>query len=219
MAFSYTVTPLPQVWPGKPTPPYQQRRAPFKSVPGKAFTLLGTEIRRLGGKNVKIAIDVTSGSIRNDGMLYSNARPKSPGVIVSFDVPDGVLQFPCDTFRFWEANIDAIGRSLQALRMVNRYGVQQGKQYTGFKALPASTAPAATAATVLTTDAAAQLLANYSGLSAVDVLQDRTVAQAAARTARYRTHPDRTRSATSDEFQRVQTAIHLLADHHGLSVL
>jgi hypothetical protein len=44
---------------------------------------------------------------------------------------------PCDTFTDWKSNLRAIAKSLEALRLVNRYGVTQcGEQYQGFAALP-----------------------------------------------------------------------------------
>jgi hypothetical protein len=48
------------------------------------------------------------------------------------------MSFPCDTFDDWQDNLRAIAKSLEALRMVDRYGVtRNNEQYRGFTALGA----------------------------------------------------------------------------------
>ena len=207
MALDYRLTPLPPAWPGKATPQYARRRAPFKTIETKALALLGREIRMLNGKNVQIAVDVEPRQIRQDGMLYANARPKSPAAIVSFDTKDGRLQFPCDTFGFFWANIDAVARALEALRMVDRYGVQQGRQYTGFKAIPASTT------TALSTESAAAAVSARSGISVQRILTVRDDARSAIRMARAKSHPDAGGSAA--DFTLIGEAKRVLELHHG----
>lgn len=206
MTFEYRVIPLPAVWPGRSTPDWERRRSPFKSVPGKALRLLAREIGMLNGTNVRIAIDVAPDRIRQDGMLYANARARTPAVIVLFDTPRATLQFPCDTFTFWESNVDAVARALEALRLVDRYGVQQGAQYTGFKALPASTAP------TMTAEAAAVILASPT-FAARDILADPLRARDAWRMARARTHPDA--GGTLDAWHQIETARAILEAHFG----
>lgn len=211
MTLQYRLEPLPVAWPGRATPHHARKRAPFKTIETKALTLLGREIRHLDGRNVRIAVDVEERHIRQDGMLYANARPRSSSVIVSFDTPDGRLQFPCDRFSFFWANIDAVARALEDLRRVDRYGVQQGKQYTGFKALPAGSS------TTLTTEAAARIVAEHSGVHVSEVLCSSGNAREAIRTAAARTHPDRNGGAT-EAFQRVQVARATLTAHFGVAV-
>lgn len=217
MSFDYRVIPMPEPWPGKPTPEWKRSRAPFKGTPGKALKLLAREIRMLNGKNVRIAIDVRPDQIRLDGQLYASARARTPGVVVIFDVSDGTLQFPCDRFLYWESNVDAVARALEALRMVDRYGVQQGKQYTGFKQLPASTAP------TLNAEQAAVNLVSVTGWKEPiashvrRILTEREFARDVARIAMSRLHPDRGGSA--ELFSGAQDAIKVLALHHGVSTL
>jgi len=212
VSFDYRVIPMPEPWPGKPTPEWKRSRAPFKGTPGKALKLLAREIRMLNGKNVRIAIDVRPDQIRLDGQLYASARARSPGVVVLFDVSDGTLQFPCDRFLYWESNVDAVARALEALRMVDRYGVQQGKQYTGFKQIPASTGT-----TMDTREAATVIASGQESFSAADVLRDRIVARDAVRIARARTHPDA--GGSPETFHRIGIAANVLAAHHGVSSL
>jgi len=207
VTFDYRVIPLPSVWPGRSTPDWQRRRAPFKSVPGRALRLLAREIGMLNGKNVRIAIDVHVDRIKLDGQLYANARARTPAVIVIFDTKDGTLQFPCDTFTFWEANVDAIARALEALRMVDRYGVQQGRQYAGYKQLPSSTAP------TMTAEAAATALANRSPFSMREIPGDVGRARLAVRSARAKTHPDA--GGSTEQWHQVETARAVLEAHFG----
>ncbi|HEX5180772.1 MAG TPA: hypothetical protein VFW04_15655 [Gemmatimonadaceae bacterium] len=218
MSFDYRVVPLPATWPGKATPAYARRRAPFKGTPGKALKLLAREIGMLNGKHVRIAIDVREDQIRLDGQLYASARARTPGVIVSFEVSDGTLQFPCDTFLFWESNVDAIARALEALRMVDRYGVQQGKQYTGFKAIPATTAPVQSAeqAAVNIASLVAPIDENVTA-TVRRILSDREFAGASWRKARAKAHPDA--GGNDGLFVAVQRDAQILAAHHGVASL
>lgn len=206
-SFDYRVTPLPAVWPAKATSVYERGRPQFKTIWTKALTLLAREIAKLGGRNVEIAVDIDDRHLRNDGQLRADARPKSPAVIVSFDVAKTRLAFPCDTFTFWQENVDAIARALEALRMVDRYGVQQGKQYTGFKAIPATTG------VTFTTQMAAEYIGKFAGKPSRTIELNRVDAQHACRIAMAATHPDK--GGDINAFHRVQQAKSVLEAHHG----
>src|SRR5688500_17553742 len=95
-------------WPGKATPSYDRRRGQFKSRWMQTRTLLEKELWHLGAKNVVIEMDVEERYIRRDGLPYENAKPNTPGVILSFDSPHGPLRYPCDTYADWQDNIRAI---------------------------------------------------------------------------------------------------------------
>lgn len=216
MAFDYRVTPLPALWPAKQTPSYARKRPQFKTIWTRALDLLAREIAMLRGSRVEIAIDIQDRHLRVDGGLRADARPSSPAVIVSFDTKDGRLQFPCDTFSFWQENVDAIARALEALRMVNRYGVQQGKQYAGFKAIPPTTSA---------TGSAYQAAVNIASLAYRDgpiaphvreMLGKRDVACDAVRIAKARAHPDA--GGNAELFSAVGHAAQILAAHHGGSL-
>lgn len=205
--FEYRVKPLPAVWPGKATPMYQRKRPQFKTIWSRALDLLEREIHMLSGKNVEIAVDVDERHLRNDGQLRADARPRTPAVIVSFDARKERLAFPCDTFTFWQENVDAIARALEALRMVDRYGVQTGKQYTGFKAIPASTEA------TFTTQAAAEFIQGLTSVNVFEIMRVRDSAKSALRIAAAKAHPDS--GGSSDQFNRVQLAKRVLEAHHG----
>ena len=70
-------------------------------------------------------------------MAVRERRPFGPGVVVSYDLPNGSLSFPLRYVLTFDENLRAIGLSLQALRAVDRYGVtKRGEQFTGWKRLP-----------------------------------------------------------------------------------
>lgn len=209
MSLDYRVIPLPALWPGKVTPTYQRVRPQFKTIWTKALRLLEREVGMLRGRNVTIAVDVTETHLRQDGQLRADARPRSSSVIVSFDVKDGRLQFPCDNFTNWQENVDAIARALEALRLVDRYGVQQGRQYSGFKEIPSATQA------TLSVEAAAAIIAEASGHMSANgaMLKSIDIARTGIRLAFAKTHPDA--GGTAARFQRVQQAKAVLEAHHG----
>ncbi len=136
--------------------------------------------------------------IRNDGMLYANARPARPGIILSFESKHGPLSYPCDTFNDWQANLRAIAMSLEHLRAVDRYGVtKRGEQYAGWKSLPApSTGPGDEIRNAHDARAPlSRILGGRVGSLPLD---------AAIREAEMATHPDR--GGHPDDFKRVQAA-------------
>jgi hypothetical protein len=132
-----TFRPLTQ-WPGTRTPSGKRKRAPFRAGYNRTLDDLERELRHVKASSVAIQIDLEPKDIRNDGWPRSSARPKSPGVVLSFVTPTGPLCFPCDTYDTWEDNLRAISLSLAALRAVDRYGVtKHAEQYRGFKAIEA----------------------------------------------------------------------------------
>jgi hypothetical protein len=214
MALQYTITPLPVVWPG---PKVSPRRSPFKTQWMRTLGMLGREIKHLGGTHVELAVDVRSDrDIRQDGQLRADASPKNR-IIVSFRLPNGKrLQFPCGTFTFWQDNVYAIAKALEALRMVERYGVSSTSQYEGFKALPAAGGTIAT----LSTGQAATLIARLAGIAgdeveerAAEVLKHRVIALLELRAAKARTHPDA--GGRNEDWTLLQEAERIVAAHHG----
>lgn len=103
----------------------------------------------------------------------------------------------------------AITLALAALRAVDRYGVtKRGEQYTGWKALPASTQPAMT-----TEQAAKRVVSHAPTFDMAAVLRDRDACRMAVRSALGRTHPDA--GGSNDAFALVTEAKRVLTAHHG----
>lgn len=157
--------------------------------------LLERELRMLGGKDVILQMEVDESDIRLDGWIRANARPRGPGVILTFESKHGPLSYPCDTYTDWQANVRAIALALEALRKVSRYGVgQHGEQYRGWKALPATISGGPHA-----------VLARHAGVSEDDVHRNaKKVYLAAAKAA----HPDA--GGSPEAWSEVQAAARAL---------
>ena len=210
MSFTYRTTPLPPVWPGTPTA--RRQASPFKANWGDTLVLLHREVKAIG-VDPALAIGVKQHNIRNDGGVKADARIQDPSVIFSITRGADRLSFPCDRFNFWQDNVRAIALALEALRKVDRYGVQSGKQYQGFKSLPGAGGLAEMGAAE-----AADILCELSdgAESAGDILESSDKAKAAYRRAAAVTHPDRT-GGDDSLFKKVQAARGALTSHHGVS--
>lgn len=163
----------------------------------QVLDLLQREYDALNGKHLVIEVDVEERAIRNDGGIYANAKARTPAVRVAFESKHGPITMATDQFvrqayrsgsmEDWQHNVYAIAKSLEALRLVDRYGVtKRGEQYTGWKAIGAGTGLAPTG---LTTDRALRIICDESGF--VGINTDVEVLTRAVRQAQFRAHPDR----------------------------
>jgi hypothetical protein len=178
-------------WPRTRNP----KRAPFRVAHSKNLIDLDRELRHLAARNIVIQADVRENELRLDGMLYANARPHSPGIILSFDSKHGPLSYPCDTFSEWQDNLRAITLGLAALRAVDRYGVtRQAEQYKGWQALP-------NPESATSRDDAISTIRKHGGPFKPNERDD---CERAIRAAEVATHPDR--GGNSDDFKAVQRA-------------
>lgn len=146
--------PLDGSWPGEPTPDSARERSPFRRGSYRAddgsyrsggptpwsTTLddLRRELDAIRATDVVVRMELPEGRIRNDGLPYANATPDHPGVVLSFELRDvGRVQYACDTYRDWRANVRAIAKTLENLRACERWGVlNRSEQYRGSLALP-----------------------------------------------------------------------------------
>lgn len=200
---AYQFRPIEQ-WPGQPT--RQPKRSQFRVNWSKTVELLESELRHLGASNVVIQAFVDAGQIRQDGMLYANARPSRPGVILSFDSKHGPLSYPCDRYDDWRDNVRAIALSLEALRSVDRYGVtKRAEQYKGWAKLPGPVEHPA-----MNIQDAATLIRQYaSGMQ--DQAIGRSNYEEMYRRACVATHPDR--GGNAEVFKRIQEAKAVIDRH------
>lgn len=216
MSLDYKIEAI-EVWPGEKTPSYQRKRSPFKTIWTSVITHLEREIRQLGGRNVVFRLQVTQWDVNLNGTLRANARIREPGVIIQFAAGRlkgaPTLLYRCDRFPFWQDNVSAIARGLEALRLVDRYGVTPtGEQYAGFKALPSNTSP------TLSTTAAAEIIGSFAPeASVVAIASDPATAKYAVRIAIHKTHPDRNNGGRAD-YDRVDAARRVLSSVHGISL-
>jgi hypothetical protein len=129
-----------QIWPGELTGWHSRRASNFKATYTTTLDLLDREVYHLGADRAVLQLALTERDIRNDGLPRAQARPSHPGVILAFESTYGPLQYATDAFTTWQDNLRAIALGLEALRKVDRYGItRNGTQYTGFRALMAST--------------------------------------------------------------------------------
>ena len=128
----------PPQWPRTERPTYSAFRNPTR---GDAITHIFNEVRRLGGKQIVISTNLT---LNRDGTpSASSKRPMDQGVAVYFRLNDKDQCFPCDRWNTIEDNLWAIGKCIEALRGLERWGAKTmvNAAFTGFQALPDYTTP------------------------------------------------------------------------------
>ncbi len=97
------------------------------------------EIQRMGGRNIVISTNVQT---KRDGTPYAKdigRIPDDAGVAVYFERKGSRVCFCCDLYqKIWE-NMRAIGKTIEAMRGIERWGSAEmlDRAFTGFAALPA----------------------------------------------------------------------------------
>ena len=115
--------PYPLNWiPGKPrTPSHKRKRSQFQVSFAKARDDLLVELKRLQASNIVISSNVET---RQDGFPRStNRNPEDPGVAVYFKSFKKEYALGCDKWDKVKDNIRAIGKHIEALRGIERWGV------------------------------------------------------------------------------------------------
>jgi hypothetical protein len=127
----------PLQWPvGRPRAK-RRENTQFQSSLAKARDHLMNEIRLLGGKQPILSSNL---ELRLDGLPYANQKaPDDPGIAVYFTYKDKQHCFACDDWRLVEDNVRAIGKTIEALRGIARWGTgdMMERAFQGFEALPA----------------------------------------------------------------------------------
>lgn len=122
--------------------PVNRRRAGWREVArfsitlGKARDAIVREVKLLGGSGLIISSNL---GVRRDGLPYANQRqPDDPGVAAYFTYKKQPMCFACDRWRKVEDNMQAIAKTIDALRGVARWGTGDMMEaaFTGFAALP-----------------------------------------------------------------------------------
>lgn len=190
-------------WPGELT--RQRRASNFSATFSDTLRILRREIYNIVDTkaqqdSAEVLIAIPAGAFRLDGRPYANAKAEHPGIIFSIDSRHGHLSYPCDTFTTWQDNLRAVAKALEALRMVDRYGVtKRGEQYRGFLAIEATAAPAG----FTSAQDAAEFLASIVG-DEILIPIGPNYAKVLTRRAQRRAHPDHGGDAAT--FQRVSLA-------------
>lgn len=131
----------PLTWPqNEPrTPPDKKRSAsPFTMAPDRALRELYAELRRFRAVDVVLSTNIP---VRQDGMIYQDAARRKiddPAAALYFKIGERSISICCDLYFDVNDNIRALGKIVEAMRTIERYGGQHlsDKSFTGFAALP-----------------------------------------------------------------------------------
>jgi hypothetical protein len=127
----------PLYWPTDYPRSNTQKYSRFKNTLAGARDFVNEEIRRLGAKNPIISTNIP---LKNNGDMYADwqrYKIDDHGVAVYFTLKSGQVCLCCDTYgAIWE-NMQAIGRTIEALRQIDRDGVSDflNRAFTGFVAI------------------------------------------------------------------------------------
>lgn len=180
-----TIDAYPLCWPigRKRTPNWNRESARFKTTFAVARDNIIREVGLLTGnrwRDPKVIIS-TNIPLRNDGLPFANYRkPDDSGVAVYFDYKGQQRCFACDRWKNIEDNMQAICKTIEALRGVARWGTgdMMDAAFTGFTALPS---PAAKR--------------HWRDVLGLPTIADLKSAQARYRQLAFEHHPDRGGSA------------------------
>lgn len=115
----------------------EQRKSRFKGTLGAARDFVQAEIERMKATDLIISTNIP---LKQNGELYADwqrYRIDDHGVAIYFTINGEQKSLCCDTYKsIWE-NMYAIGRAIDALRMIDRDGVSEflKRAFTGFKAI------------------------------------------------------------------------------------
>lgn len=127
-------------WPAGYKRTQERNRSQFKQTMEKAQQFLHKELERLKASDIIVSSNIP---VRKDGLFYTdwmNRKIEDPGVAVYFKHKGKDRVLCCDTYSsVWE-NTYAIGKTIEALRAIDRYGVADflDRAFTGFTAIPES---------------------------------------------------------------------------------
>lgn len=130
----------PLYWPSNRgrTPSYKRTRARFKTTFGAAVDFIINELRLLGARHPVISTNV---QLRRDGLPSAAAGARNvydSGVAIYFFYKERETCMTCDRWDKVEDNIYAIGKSIEAMRGIARWGSGDMLEaaFAGFVALP-----------------------------------------------------------------------------------
>lgn len=124
----------PNGWPRTARP----ASARFDTSFAAARDALMSELRLLGARNIVLS---SNQELRRDGLPYANRpQPFDRGVAVYFEREEKPQCIPCDKWSRIEDNVQAIRKTVEALRGLERWGAKSmvDAAFQGFLALPAS---------------------------------------------------------------------------------
>jgi hypothetical protein len=131
----------PLYWPEgwRRTLSYNRTHSRFKTGFATSRDFLIAEVKRLGGTQVVLSTNVR---LRGDGLPYASERePEDGGAAIYFTYKKQSMCFACDRYRTVKENLTAIGKTIEALRGMERWGASDmmERAFRGFAQLPDST--------------------------------------------------------------------------------
>lgn len=111
------------------TPPAERRTSsPFTMAADRSIRILAAELVKFKARDVLLSTGDTRGG----------NNPKDPGAALYFNVGVRQVSICIDIFQYTQDNVRAIGKVIEAMRTMERYGGQKmsDKAFTGFAALP-----------------------------------------------------------------------------------
>lgn len=111
----------------------------FQTSFSKARDELMNELALMGATQIVLSTNI---ALRRDGLPYSGmAQPKDPGAAVYFTYKNKQMVFACDRWNKIEENIQALRKTIEAIRGIERWGASSmlERAFTGFQALPPAT--------------------------------------------------------------------------------
>lgn len=131
-----SATAYPLQWPAGWPRTRHRERSRFDTTFAKARDGLANELEKMGARHVVLSTNI---ELRLDGQPYANrAQPGDPGVAVYFEYKKRPMTFACDRWDRIEDNIQAVRKTIEALRGIERWGASDmmERAFTGFAALP-----------------------------------------------------------------------------------
>lgn len=143
-----SVEAYPLQWPAgrARTGTYSRERAKFEVSFARARDNIIREVNLLTGGRLgpePYTVISTNIALRRDGLpLASQRQPDDPGVAVYFTYKKRQMSFACDRWQRIEHNMQAIAKTIEALRGIARWGTGDMLEaaFTGFTALPSPSA-------------------------------------------------------------------------------
>lgn len=127
---------FPLKWPdGRPRTKYR-KQSQFKVPTSKAFEHLRDEVgRMLGTSHLVISTDIP---LRADALPRMDREPMDSGVAIYFQRDGNSVVFACDQYDSVKENAQAIAKTIEALRGIERWGSadMMERAFRGFAALP-----------------------------------------------------------------------------------
>lgn len=178
-------------WPR--TQRWEQKIGPNKMPSSRIRQLLAYELKKLGANDIVLS---TNMQVRRDGIPYAGQRePSDPGVVLYFKKDGQNIALPCDRWRTVDANLRAIGMTVEAMRGIERWGTKQmvDRAFTGYAQLPEHASET-------------KGVRSWNEVLQVSAEADDDIVKAAYRKLAAKYHPDNAETGDIKKFLEVQHA-------------